>query len=419
MWQINMVFSPELIALLIISTVTCIVSFIAFWRMKALQNIMEEINKESIANLKTNRDEITTNIANILNAQSTATSNQFNAFSQTLKNLTELNENKLENIRKSVEEGLYKLQTENNEKLEKMRATVEEKLHETLENRLSKSFQVVSDRLEQVFKGLGEMQSLAAGVGDLKKVLTNVKTRGIWGEVQLHALIEQVLSPQQYEQNAKVNPNSSDRVEFAIKIPNKDDLNTSTYLPIDAKFPIEDYQKLLEAYEIGDIQALDSARKNMEAAILRSAKIISEKYISPPHTTDFAMMYLPIEGLYAELLKKPGIIETLQRDYRVVVTSPTTLLAIMNSLQIGFRAIVIEKRSNEVWKVLANVKTEFNKFADVLSKTRVKLDQASKVIGDAEVRTRALQRHLKQVETIPQNDNDLAIEPLLDLKEND
>jgi DNA recombination protein RmuC len=378
------------------------------WCIRDVKEDIEQLKSAQSDQLKHYKDEIISGFNNLLLSQGNAQKNQLDSFALQLQNLTQVNESKLENIRKSVEDGLYKLQSENNDKLEKMRATVEEKLHETLEKRLSDSFQVVSERLEQVHKGLGEMQSLASGVGDLKKVLMNVKTRGTWGEVQLHALMDQVLSVQQYAENVIVNPNSNDRVEFAVKIPNKDDLNTHTWLPIDAKFPVEDYLRLIDAYEVSDLVQIEQVSKQLDASIKRCAKTISEKYICPPHTTDFAIMYLPTEGLYAEVLKKPGLIEALQRDYRIVITSPTTLLAIMNSLQMGFRTMAIEKRSGEVWRVLGTVKTEFIKFADVLNKTRIKLDQASKVIGDAETRTRVIQRHLKNVETstLPINDND-------------
>lgn len=383
--------------LLVLSTV----QLYLLYKLGKKDDFITELEKQN----KDLKDGILSSTKDFLQIHSNAQVSQIDTFNKQLQGLTQLNETKLENIRKSIEDGLYKLQTENNDKLEKMRATVEEKLHETLEKRLSKSFQVVSDRLEQVHKGLGEMQTLATGVGDLKRVLTNVKTRGTWGEVQLHALIEQVLAPQQYEENAKVSPNSNDRVEYAIKIPNKDDANSFTWLAIDAKFPIEDYQRLIDAYEIMDVEQIESSSKLLENSIKKCAKTISEKYICPPHTTDFAIMYLPIEGLYAEVLKKPGMIELLQREYRVVITSPTTLLAIMNSLQMGFRAVALEQRSTEVWKVLGNVKTEFFKFADILNKTKVKLDQASKVIGEAETRTRVIQRHLRQVENTPDNDN--------------
>ncbi len=371
-----------------------------------------DTRKEIYADLKSFKEEILSVISALSKSQSDAQKNSLDTFSNQLQNLTSLNEIKLESIRKSVEEGLYRLQTDNNDKLDKMRATVEEKLHETLESRLSSSFKIVSERLEQVHKGLGEMQTLATGVGDLKKVLTNVKTRGTWGEVQLHSLIDQVLTNQQYQENVAVNPNSNDRVEFAIKIPSKDETNSHIWLPIDAKFPIEDYQRLLEAFDNADLTQIEVQSKNLETSLKKNAKTIAEKYICQPHTTDFAIMYLPIEGLYAEALKRPGLIEALQRDYRIVITSPTTLLAIMNSLQMGFRTMAIEKRSGEVWKVLGTVKSEFVKFADILNKTKVKLDQASKVIGDAETRTRVIQRHLKNVEStapLPANDFDEPI----------
>jgi DNA recombination protein RmuC len=281
-----------------------------------------------------------------------------------------------------------------------MRNTVDEKLHATLEQRLGESFKLVSDRLEQVHRGLGEMQTLAAGVGDLKKVLTNVKTRGTWGEVQLAALLEQVLTAEQYAENVATRPKSNDRVEFAIRLPGRED-GEPVWLPIDAKFPIEDYQKLLEAQERADPAAVEVAARALETRLKNEARTIREKYVEPPHTTDFAILYLPIEGLYAEVLRRPGLAEALQRDWRVSIAGPTTLAAMLNSLQMGFRTLAIEQRSSEVWAVLGAVKSEFGKFGEALSHTKKKLQEASNSIDKAEVRTRAVTRKLKEVEALP------------------
>lgn len=309
-------------------------------------------------------------------------------------------EEKLEAVRGTVQQQLQALQQDNSVKLEKMRETVDEKLHATLEKRLGESFQLVSTRLEQVQKGLGEMQQLATGVGDLKRVLTNVKTRGTWGEVQLGSLLEQILSSEQYAQNVATRPRSNERVEFAIRMPGKND-DEPVWLPIDAKFPVEDYQRLLDAQERADVAAVEESAKLLEARLRQEARSIHDKYIAPPHTTDFGILYLPTEGLYAEALRRNGLAETLQRDYRIVIAGPTTLSALLNSLQMGFRTLAIEKRSSEVWQVLGAVKTEFSKFGDVLAKTKDKLRQAGDQIEKAEVRTRAIARKLKGVEALP------------------
>jgi DNA recombination protein RmuC len=307
----------------------------------------------------------------------------------------------METLRQTVETRLAAIQSDNQQKLEQMRLTVDEKLHNTLEQRLGESFKLVSERLEQVHKGLGEMQTLASGVGDLKKVLTNVKVRGTWGEVQLDQILEQILSPDQYAKNVVTRPKASERVEFAIKLPGRDGNGSVVWLPIDAKFPLEDYQKLIDAQEAGDMVAMDEAGRALETRIRSEAKVIRDKYLEPPHTTDFGLLFLPIEGLYAEVIRRPGLFDYLQREYRVTVTGPTTLTAILNSLQMGFRTLAIEKRSSEVWQVLGAVKNEFGKFGEVLAKTRKKLDEASKTIGQAEVRTRAIDRKLKEVESLP------------------
>ncbi|BCJ86754.1 DNA recombination protein RmuC [Effusibacillus dendaii] len=332
---------------------------------------------------------------------STQQKHLLDGFAKQLNELTQMNERKLESIRGTVEQKLAALQEDNSKKLEQMRVTVDEKLHATLEQRLGESFKLVSERLEQVHNGLGEMKNLASGVGDLKKVLSNVKTRGILGEIQLENLLEQILTVEQYEKNVATRPNSGDRVEFAVKLPGPDGDRSQVWLPIDSKFPLEDYQRLLDAQEEGNLQALNDAAKQLEARIRLEAKSIREKYIEPPHTTDFAIMFLPIEGLFAEVLRKSGLWESLQKEYRVVITGPTTLTALLNSLQMGFRTLAIQKRSGEVWQLLGAVKTEFGKFGDVLEKTQKKLQEASKTIDTAAVRTRAIERKLRTVEELP------------------
>ena len=329
---------------------------------------------------------------------------QLESFAQQLARLTQSNEQRFEQLRLSVEARLGAIQADNASKLEEMRRTVDEKLHATLEQRLGDSFKLVSERLELVHKGLGEMQSLAAGVGDLKKVLTNVKTRGTWGEVQLEALLDQVLTAEQYEKNVATRPNSGERVEFAIRLPGRemgDDGTHPVWLPIDAKFPMEDYQRLVEAQDRADPLAVEVAAKALEMRLRDEARKIRDKYVEPPYTTDFAILYLPTEGLYAEALRRPGLADALQRDFRISIAGPTTLAALLNSLQMGFRTLAIEKRSSEVWGVLGAVKTEFGKFGEALESTRKKLEQATKSIESAGVRTRQIERKLKGVEALP------------------
>ncbi|MGT2470330.1 recombinase RmuC [Paraburkholderia steynii] len=325
---------------------------------------------------------------------------------QQLAQVTEANDRRFAEVRATIEQRLKDIEANNSTKLEEMRRTVDEKLHATLEQRLGESFKLVSDRLEQVHRGLGEMQTLAAGVGDLKKVLTNVKTRGTWGEVQLEALLEQVLTSDQYAKNVATIPKSNDRVEFAIKLPGRqptpDAAATPVWLPIDAKFPREDYERLIEAQERADPVAVEDASRALEGRIRAEAKTIAEKYVSPPHTTDFALLFLPTEGLYAEILRRPGLTDLLQRDYRVTIAGPTTLTALLNSLQMGFRTLAIEKRSSEVWQVLGAVKTEFGKFGDVLAKTKSQLETVTRSIEAAEVRTRQMNKKLRDVEALPE-----------------
>jgi DNA recombination protein RmuC len=324
------------------------------------------------------------------------------AIAQQLGAMSQSNEARLKELRDTVEGRLEKIQQDNAQKLEQMRQTVDEKLHATLEQRLGESFKLVSERLEQVHKGLGEMQSLAVGVGDLKRVLTNVKTRGTWGEVQLGSLLEQVLTPDQYEQNVATIPGSRERVEFAIRLPGRDDGGSTVWLPVDAKFPLEDYQRLQDAQEHADHAEIESAARALEARLREEARTIREKYVEPPHTTDFGMMYLPTEGLYAEALRRPGLVETLQRDHRVTIAGPTTLLAMLNSLQMGFRTLAIERRSSEVWALLGAVKVEFGKFGEVLARTRQQLQSVTNSIVAAETRTRQMERKLKDVEALPE-----------------
>ena len=324
-----------------------------------------------------------------------------NAFTDQLLKLTDMNERKLEKIREVVETRLQALQEDNSEKLEKMRETVDEKLHSTLEKRLGESFKVVSERLEKVHAGLGEMQSLASGVGDLKKVLTNVKTRGTWGEIQLGNLLDQMLTVDQYERNVVTRQGSRDPVEFAIKLPGRD--GKVVYIPIDAKFPKEDYDRLLEAQDKSDMAALEESVKAIESRIKLEARKIRDKYIDPPHTTDFAIMYLITEGLYAEVLRRPGLCDLLQREFRVMVAGPTTIAAVLNSLQVGFRTLAVEKRASEIGQLLVAVKNEFGKFGDMLENTKKKLDSASKEIESAATKSRTIERKLNKVQELPSN----------------
>jgi DNA recombination protein RmuC len=297
-----------------------------------------------------------------------------------------------------------------------MRRVVDEKLQTTLEKRLGDSFRQVSERLEQVYAGLGEMRTLAAGVGDLKKVLTNVKTRGTWGEIRLSHILEQILTPEQYAANVATRPGGSERVEFAIRLPGSDPGREGVvWLPIDAKFPQEDYQRLLDAQEAADKAAAERALKGLEQRVKLEARAIREKYVEPPHTTDFAILFLPVEGLYAEVLRVPGLCDLLQREHRIVVAGPTTLAALLNSLQMGFRTLAIERRSSEVWDLLGVVKNEFAKFGETLAKTRKKLQEAASTIDQAEVRTRAIERSLRRVEAAPLDAPlDLSGAPALD-----
>jgi DNA recombination protein RmuC len=323
---------------------------------------------------------------------------------QTLSGLTADNEKRLNEVRATLDSQLKSLQTDNAEQLEKMRVIVDEKLQSTLNTRLGESFKLISERLEAVQRGLGEMQSLATGVGDLKRVLSNVKTRGTFGEVQLGALLEQMLTADQYAANVVTVPHSNERVEFAIRLPGQD-RDAPVWLPIDCKFPIEDYQRLLDAQERADAEAAAAAAHALERRVRDEAKTIRAKYVAPPHTTDFAILFLPTEGLYAEVIRRPGLFEVLQREHRVTVAGPTTLTAILNALQMGFRTLAIEQRSSEVWQLLGAVKNEFGKFGDILDKVRKKLAEASRQIDETGVRSRAIERKLRNVESLPASES--------------
>ena len=362
------------------------------------------IRQELSTNFKDTREELSNTIGSKITDSSSIQQLQ-------LTNLTTINETKLENTRKNMEEklenirktmevSLTNLQKDNNEKLEKMRVTVDEKLQGTLEKRLGESFKIVNDRLESVYKGLGEMQNLAQGVGDLKTVFTNVKSRGFWGEIQLGNILEQFLTKEQYECNVKTKPKSNDLVEFAIKLPGRND-NEFVWLPVDSKFPIEDYSRLVDAEDLGDSSLVLESRKKLENSIKSFAKDISDKYIEPPFTTDFGIMFLPTESLYCEVLRNTGLCEFISQKYRIVVSGPTTFVALLNSLQMGFRTLAIEKRTSEVWQLLGVVKTEFAKFGDILDKTNKKLLEISSTMELASKKSRTIERKLKKVEALP------------------
>ena len=347
-------------------------------------------------------------LATQMSGIATVQDGKIDGFAAQLAKLTDANEARLTEIRNTLETKLRELQGENAAKLEEMRKTVDERLHATLEHRLGESFKLVSDRLEQVHRGLGEMQTLAAGVGDLKRVLTNVKTRGTWGEVQLEALLEQMLVREQFEKNVATRPGSSERVEFAIRMPGRVD-GTQVWLPIDSKFPAEDYDRLIAAQDRADAAGVEESARALELRIRSEAKTIRDKYIEPPYTTDFALLFLPTEGLYAEVLRRPGLADALQRDFRVVIAGPTTLAAILNSLQMGFRTLAIEQRSGEIQLLLGAVKTEFGRFGEVLANTKKQLETVTNSIGKAEVRTRAIERKLRDVEALPTSDAQVVL----------
>jgi DNA recombination protein RmuC len=357
----------------------------------------KQLREEVIAALKGITEATTKTMGELAHGQKI----QLEAMSSAIGRLSESNEKKLEAIRSTVEGKLQSIQDDNAKQLDQMRQTVDEKLQGTLEKRLSESFKQVSERLEQVHKGLGEMQTLATGVGDLKKVLTNVKTRGTWGEVQLGAMLEQILNPEQFATNVSTK-DGGERVEFAIKLPGQnEDKEEIVWLPIDAKFPVEDYQRLLEAQEKADVEGVEAAGKQLETRVKGCAWDICGKYLNPPKTTDFGILFLPIEGLYAEVIRRTGLMEVIQRECRVVIAGPTTLWAILNSLQMGFRTLAIQKRSSEVWNLLAAVKTEWTKYGDILDGVHKKLHQASETIEKVKVRSRAIGKKLKDVQELP------------------
>ena len=365
----------------------------------SLRDNREEMSK-GIDNLTSKLEEKLTTIAETIKSNAKEDREQL---SQSLKDFNELHKQKFNDMTLKQE----KLIETTNERLEKMRETVDEKLHKTLEERLGRSFKIVSERLEAVQKGLGEMQNLASGVGDLKKVLSNVKTRGVLGEIQLGNILEQIMAPEQYDQNVKTKSGSDAHVEFAIKLPGKDVSGKEVYLPIDAKFPQEDFIRLQGAYDIGDLVAIEKANKDLMRSIKNFAKDIHEKYIDPPNTTDFGIMFLPVEGLFAEVARQPEMITMLQRDYKIIVTGPTTLAAMLNSLQMGFKTLAIQKRSSEVWKILGAVKTEFGKFGGVLEKAQKKITEANNELDTlVGTRTRMMFSKLKGVEELPTSQND-------------
>ena len=389
--------------------------------------IEREVRREIVDNGRANRQELSTTFATfqqtltqqsseairIQNTQIDAFGQQLTLLQKTLsdtlvmqlQSVSESNARRMGEVRETLEKQLAQLQATNSAKLDEMRKTVDEKLQTTLQTRLGESFKQVADRLEQVHKGLGEMQTLAQGVGDLKHLLTNVKTRGIFGEAQLSALLEQVFTVDQYAAQVAVQPGSKNTVDFAIKLPGRSDSGQPLWLPIDAKFPNEDYERLLDAQQRADVQGAEVAGKALEMRIRMEARSISEKYIAPPHTTDFAILFLPTEGLYAEVLRRPGLMESLSRDHRITLAGPTTLLAMLNSLQMGFRTLALEKRSSEVWQVLGAVKTEFGKFGDVLAKIKSNAETMLNTVSSAEQRSRVMGKALRNVEALPEIDS--------------
>lgn len=378
--------------------------------VKALKNgfstqadLYQQINKLMLDNIKSYNE----SIVHTITQQTYLQKQDFALVQNRLENILKSNEDKLNRATDVLGQGLQKLQADNERKLDQMRQTVDEKLNVSLERRLTESFSLINQRLQSVYEGLGEMKSLANGVGDLKKVLTNVKTRGTWGEVQLLHLLEQILAPQQFLEQVDIK-GSGERVDFAIVMPGKDDENI--LLPIDAKFPIEDYQRIVDASESGSKEAVDLALKALEKRVKEDAKSIKEKYIHLPKTTDFAIMYLAIEGLYAEVIRRPGLTETLQRDYKVIVCGPTTITALLNSLQLGFKTLSIEKRSSEVYQLLGAIKQEFGKFVDILAKTQKKLAEASNTIEAATKKSRTIEKKLKSVSGIDGDTLPLLIE---------
>jgi len=385
-------------------------------RLAGMEKLQERTERSFREDGARNREELTRSLKDLnesllsrMAEGMTLQKGQWEIFAQQLAALTAQNIQKLDKITETLDLQLRNLQEDHRRQLETIRATVDEKLQDTLEKRLGESFRLVSDRLEMVQKGLGEMQTLAAGVGDLKKVLTNIKTRGTFGEIQLGSLLEQILSPEQYAANVATRPDSANRVEFAIRMPGRQgDREQEVWLPLDAKFPQEDHLRLLEAQEQGNPVQVEEAARQLERTVREMARNIRDKYLEPPYTTDFAVMFLPTESLYAEVLRRGGLFEQLQREFKVVVTGPTTLAALLNSLQMGFRTLAIEKRSSEVWELLGAVKTEFSAFGAILEKTRKKILEAGNTIEKAAVRSRAIEKKLRNVQGLPAPDDALS-----------
>jgi DNA recombination protein RmuC len=410
--------SPVPLIILAISVLNAVILIVVLVRLlskadnKSTDNVQNELRlarqesadaarglrEEVSGSIKANLDTITKNLAEMTNTQNS----QLEGVQKRIETQTEMSQNSLGRMRDVIDERMREIQEKNEKKLEEMRKTVDEKLQTTLEKRLGDSFKLVSERLEAVQRGLGEMQGLANGVGDLKRVLTNVKTRGTWGEYQLGAILEQVLAPSQFEQNVQIKEDSRDVVEYAVRLPGRDDGPASrVWLPIDSKFPQEDYQRLLDAVDTADPDSVEKASSALIRTIRIEAQRIHDKYLDPPHTTDFAIMFLPTEGLYSEVLRKPDIVEDMQRKYRIVVAGPTTLAAILSSLRMGFHTLAIEKRASEVWQILAAVKTEFGRFGDVLGRVKKQLAAASNTIDETATRTRMMEKKLKEVEHLP------------------
>lgn len=410
------------ITLIVISALSLIVSFVLLVKSNSkaaeseLKNQISKENSDLRREINTTLSNYNTAVNNTVNQQITLLQNQMKDFSQAQRDFSESQRQELENMRRSMENNLRSIQEDNAQKLEKMRETVDEKLSSTLEKRLSESFENVSKQLESVYKGLGEMQTLASSVGDLKSALTNVKVRGTWGEVSLDSLLSQILSPEQYKRNVKPNPRKANIVEFCICLPNNEN-NDIVYLPIDCKFPIEDYIRLCDASEKGDALLVESASKSLENAIKHSARSIRDKYIDPPHTTDFAIMYLPIEGLYAEVARKSGLCEQLQREFRVTVAGPTTIGAFLNSLQLGFKTLAIQKRTSQITKLLFDIKKNFGHFAELLDKTKKKLDEASAKINDATARYQRIDNLLGKADAFSIDEKPVLEIPLSDNEE--
>ncbi|WP_298300999.1 DNA recombination protein RmuC [Hydrotalea sp.] len=379
-------------------------------KLASFQMRIDSNNKESRTELKENLDLFKQELNEALKDYKERLKEQFAAFEKNQQIQNIVHTEKMAELKSSLETSVKTMQEGNEKKLEEMRKTVDEKLNETLEKRLGESFKQVSDRLEAVHKGLGEMQTLAVSVGDLKKVMSNVKSRGVLGEYQLQNIIEDLLTNEQYEKNVKTKTGSGAVVEFAIKMPHGNNLEKTLWLPIDSKFPKEDYEALVDAYDKGDTEKIDEYRKAFINGIKKNAKDIKEKYIDPPNTTEYGIMFLPYESLFGEVLRVPGLFEQLQKDYKITITGPTTLSALLNSLQMGFRTLAIEKRSSEVWDLLGAVKTEFGQFGDVLAKTKKKLIEATNVIDNSEVRTRAIERKLRNVQELPAGASKMILE---------